>query len=265
MASSEKKPDVIIRCSLLSSFPCLNCARKGLKVSPKTKTKRCISCKYAHYCSPECQRSDWKNHKFFCKFITPEIHDCLDHFSLEAGLFTDGHIWYSIPQGASDSLVKLYKMNSLAEKLAKLAKEKGMTSIEYDSSINETYEKYMTHRRLASVPHHKFDLSLQSDCSVFHEEVYGLVHPKQVVIISEFLREKRITKLLDPLAGSGLGTTLFKVIGGMEISMSDISPRIIINETDVRTANALDIGIYKDIDFDTTAVVVSWPDNGRHM
>ena len=30
-------------------------------------SKRCSQCRYASYCSAECQRSDWKSHKATCK------------------------------------------------------------------------------------------------------------------------------------------------------------------------------------------------------
>src|SRR6218665_1278061 len=32
-----------------------------------TEMKKCSQCKSACYCSPECQRRDWKNHKITCR------------------------------------------------------------------------------------------------------------------------------------------------------------------------------------------------------
>ncbi|KAJ9609888.1 hypothetical protein H2200_006217 [Cladophialophora chaetospira] len=37
---------------------CIMCPRRGTKV--------CLTCKDARYCSKECQKSDWKNHKILC-------------------------------------------------------------------------------------------------------------------------------------------------------------------------------------------------------
>jgi MYND finger len=42
---------------------CLSCARKF----PYTKMKKCSSCRVATYCSVDCQRKDWAQHKFICK------------------------------------------------------------------------------------------------------------------------------------------------------------------------------------------------------
>lgn len=42
---------------------CLSCGRKF----PYTKMKKCSSCRVATYCSVDCQRKDWAQHKFICK------------------------------------------------------------------------------------------------------------------------------------------------------------------------------------------------------
>ena len=42
---------------------CMNCKIKGLKF------KHCSACKSVHYCSRECQKSDWKRHKKECKKV----------------------------------------------------------------------------------------------------------------------------------------------------------------------------------------------------
>jgi MYND finger len=42
---------------------CLSCTRKF----PYTKMKKCSSCRVATYCSVDCQRKDWAQHKFVCK------------------------------------------------------------------------------------------------------------------------------------------------------------------------------------------------------
>jgi len=42
---------------------CTGCNKVGLK--------KCKSCKAVYYCSIECQKKDWKNHKVNCK-ATPK-------------------------------------------------------------------------------------------------------------------------------------------------------------------------------------------------
>ncbi|TFK33607.1 hypothetical protein BDQ12DRAFT_614957, partial [Crucibulum laeve] len=41
---------------------CSVCRRKG-----KPRVKECTGCRKVRYCSPECQKSDWKTHKAKCK------------------------------------------------------------------------------------------------------------------------------------------------------------------------------------------------------
>src|ERR1035438_9094692 len=44
---------------LTNSFECINCR----KIEPKYT---CSKCKEVHYCSKECQTSDWSSHKIIC-------------------------------------------------------------------------------------------------------------------------------------------------------------------------------------------------------
>lgn len=41
-------------------------AQVGCNVCAKVAAFKCANCRDAAYCGSECQRSDWKNHKFFC-------------------------------------------------------------------------------------------------------------------------------------------------------------------------------------------------------
>lgn len=44
------------------SIYCDNCCKKN------SNLKKCINCKNVYYCNRECQKSDWKWHKYECKF-----------------------------------------------------------------------------------------------------------------------------------------------------------------------------------------------------
>jgi [histone H3]-lysine4/36 N-trimethyltransferase SMYD len=50
---------------------CLNCFKANMKLSV------CTNCKHASYCSRNCQRSDWKQHKVECKHVN-QLWDKLD-------------------------------------------------------------------------------------------------------------------------------------------------------------------------------------------
>lgn len=41
------------------------------------KMKKCSGCEKAYYCSPECQKADWKRHKAECRSKTVEVKTCL--------------------------------------------------------------------------------------------------------------------------------------------------------------------------------------------
>lgn len=98
---------------------CIYCAKKNLLIDihketknkriafmsddmQRISTKKCSGCGYAHYCCGEHQKADWKNHKLFCKSMTPDLLSALKRYILEAYLFTDGKYWYSILVGASN-------------------------------------------------------------------------------------------------------------------------------------------------------------------
>lgn len=56
----------------MSSYNCNNCRKVGANLT-------CSRCKTAHYCSVECQKSNWNNHKIICKntILTKELHKSL--------------------------------------------------------------------------------------------------------------------------------------------------------------------------------------------
>lgn len=48
--------------------------------APSEKTKRCSDCKFARYCSTQCQYADWKTHKSICaifKEYHPDLKDLI--------------------------------------------------------------------------------------------------------------------------------------------------------------------------------------------
>jgi hypothetical protein len=46
-----------------SSLKCYGCG----KASSLKRFPTCSRCKTAHYCTPQCQKDDWKNHKKMCR------------------------------------------------------------------------------------------------------------------------------------------------------------------------------------------------------
>ncbi|PPQ75896.1 hypothetical protein CVT24_001084 [Panaeolus cyanescens] len=80
---------------------CHLCAKKKDDTAAK-KLYRCTGCEYAQYCSPECQRADWQNHKSGCKtihsyeefgqsFLNFLRHPKLKHF-LSVAIILDGNL-----------------------------------------------------------------------------------------------------------------------------------------------------------------------------
>jgi len=57
--------DIFGRCFLFSSYECGKCG----KTSPE---KTCSACNWMKYCSRECQRAHWKEHKKWCKLLSGE-------------------------------------------------------------------------------------------------------------------------------------------------------------------------------------------------
>ena len=47
---------------------CARCGKPGA-----TGMLRCSKCKSVRYCSRECQRSDWKQHKLRCKEVSKDL------------------------------------------------------------------------------------------------------------------------------------------------------------------------------------------------
>ncbi len=60
------------RCEVLAVLDCswVGCTRFRSPGREVLESKKCGSCKIAHYCSPECQKKDWKFHKIACKCIS---------------------------------------------------------------------------------------------------------------------------------------------------------------------------------------------------
>ena len=56
----------------LKLHPFIDCCAHCEKSSKDLK--RCIRCHQANYCSPQCRRKDWKNHKVTCTSTTPSTN-----------------------------------------------------------------------------------------------------------------------------------------------------------------------------------------------
>jgi len=54
-----------------AAYACFKCGKTASEIDKPT-LKKCDNCKIASYCSRECQLSDWREHKLFCK-IFPNI------------------------------------------------------------------------------------------------------------------------------------------------------------------------------------------------
>jgi len=47
-------------CSMQAPLYCANCQEKLINLA------KCTRCKFLHYCSKNCQKEDWKDHKLVC-------------------------------------------------------------------------------------------------------------------------------------------------------------------------------------------------------
>lgn len=256
-----QEPDVQLAVKLLKSRPCTYCARMYKSIDPQKETKTCSECKYTSYCCVKHHRDDWGHHKKYCKFFCTII-DILNRFYNEADLFTDGEEWYSIPVVASEKLVQLDRMVRNVETIIKLASEKGMKNIpEYNNPITPQLKRYLQNLEESKAPGFKVFLSLQSKFADFHEIIYGLVQPKHVLPILNFLESKKINTIVDPMAGVGLLEALFCAYDSdnhFDFKCSDLNPQHHL----VEKKNALDPSVYDGLDFEHTVVVISWPDFG---
>lgn len=45
------------------------CGRREQLDESDPRMKRCLKCKEAYYCNPECQKLDWPAHKGRCKLL----------------------------------------------------------------------------------------------------------------------------------------------------------------------------------------------------
>lgn len=62
--------DQAVACGLAEAgLPCswVGCTTMLPPGGKKMRSMRCSGCKVAHYCSPACQKKDWKGHKLVCK------------------------------------------------------------------------------------------------------------------------------------------------------------------------------------------------------
>ena len=50
---------------------CLNCGRKSSKAKPNAKLSICSRCRSAWFCSTDCQKASWKEHKLNCRKPDP--------------------------------------------------------------------------------------------------------------------------------------------------------------------------------------------------
>lgn len=48
---------------------CRNCNKQGTAAGPQKSLMVCSQCKQAYYCSKECQKEDWKLHKYNCTVV----------------------------------------------------------------------------------------------------------------------------------------------------------------------------------------------------
>ena len=65
--SSQSLEQLTIELKFTKSIMKLSNQDKSCKKCNKSNSRTCSNCKKVHYCSKECQASDWKIHKVHCK------------------------------------------------------------------------------------------------------------------------------------------------------------------------------------------------------
>lgn len=91
--------------------PKINCIVKCSNCHMNNGSKRCSNCKIVHYCSVECQKADWINHKQACIHLdkNSRLKSILDELknNLQLNGFIGAMIQYKITKGWVPKIVQV--------------------------------------------------------------------------------------------------------------------------------------------------------------
>jgi hypothetical protein len=244
--------------------PCANCAANGTKQVPCGKRLRCAGCKYVHYCGRDCAREDWSNHKVLCKRTQtePRIGVILNKIYVESGLYTNGVGMWASPVKAGPELqeigMQLERFREIVELLPDEGAAMATTVIEGVIGMLKNYEVDVINPKLMVHDDRPMVVSLHGHCMNFHEQCYGFAFPADYARIGDALKQRGISRVIDPLAGSRIAADLFEIFAGIPVIASDIKPK---NEC-VAKADALDRYTYTKHNPRMTAILLGWADYG---
>lgn len=236
---------------MTNNIPCFTCSFDGLQIDPKTKTMQCGACRYAHFCDQNCQRKSWGHHKNFCPHMKKHQTSLLQIYE-DSGLFTNGEKWRTITCYGSQKLAAYVRiMNRI-----RLARE-GFLKLPKEL---KRLPPGCVHQIDVFKPE-RFYTNLDQRGTVFHDWIYGLVHPTGAAKLGAWLRQAGVTRLVDPLARNGALLRIMHIFGGFGeecLTGSDIGPTW-PSVWDVEAKDALQRSTYPE-NIQDIAVVLSWPD-----
>lgn len=224
---------------MMNNIPCVNCSFAGREIDPEIKVKQCSACHYVCYCSLNCQKEHWRKHKKNCQHLK-EHRSMLTKVYDDSGLFTDGNKWRTIACYGSKRL-KAYK--SCIARGEQLKVGVGCFA------------------QIEAFAPEKFYTNLDQRGIIFHDWIYGLVHPDGASELGAWLRENGIVQIIDPLARNGALLCIMHMFGGFSkdaLAGSDMYPTT-PNVWDVEKKDALERNTYPE-KLEDIAVIISWPD-----
>lgn len=230
--------------------PCTDCtfADCDAPISLDHRTFACKGCHYTRYCNSDCQKQDWANHRSFCRKLRaePGLVAFLDYLYRVTGLYTDGHEWLCVPVRATTVLHAMHRMGVFPDNdygtgsvTALLARIRDPPATFYTTTLTQRYIG-------------------------FREYWYGVVTPAGVRQLVDHGKGLGVTKFVDPMSGSGILAACLHHFGG--VAASDIRCADLQTATSdehfwpTEEADCLAFEGYEDVDWDITALVLSWPD-----
>lgn len=190
--------------------PCVRCAREGASFAwghstpEKSNAKTCSVCKYAMYCSKECQTTDWHTHHSSVCGAFAKHRDTLHAIYNNTCMFTDGNTWFATPQFASHTFRRFIdaQMRGIGA-LQGLISADDVNAMWRGVLMASPINKYFLLRGASAHPDTYTCTITQENLFIeaFHE---GLIHPCVAREIVRMASEHVINTIIVPFAGNGI-------------------------------------------------------------